>query len=65
MIGGIVAIGFSLIVLVIPYSQLYRKYKVWFIKIDKEEVSRYDENRIYFPSEYDRINPATSKKAVK
>ena len=35
-----------------------------FLGEGEDEEMKFEDNRIYLPSEYDRLNPSTSKEAV-
>ena len=51
----------SVIIFFLPFRHITKAMR------KKREVINqyYEDNRIFFPSEYDRLNPKTSKKAVK
>lgn len=57
LIANLIAIGISALSLFIPFSYIYAM--IFDSKIGESDES-YEKNRIHFPAEYDRMNPATS-----
>ena len=54
---NLITLGISLIIFIFPYEKLVK------IEAIREEKD-YHEKRIYFPSEYDRLNPSTAREAI-
>ena len=57
LLPNLITLGLALIIFIFPYE------KIVTVKAFREEKD-YFEKRIYFPSEYDRLNPATSRQAI-
>ena len=57
LVPNLISLGLSLIILIFPYEKVLTKKQV-------PEDKDYFEKRIYFPSEYDRLNPSTSKQGI-
>ena len=62
LVPNIVCLCLSLILFLFPYdlvfSQMYENEEV-------DAVRKFEDYRIFLPSEYDRLNPATSEKSIK
>ena len=57
----IVSLVLSLLILILPFDVIFNFI---FKDSDADNNLNYYEARIYFPSEYDRLNPITSKSAI-
>ena len=61
LIPNIIAVGLSAVIFLLPYRLIFE-----FVFSDEIELEmEYENNKIYLPSEYDRLNPSTSEKAIK
>jgi hypothetical protein len=58
-VANLIAAGLGLIIFIFPY-ETFVSYKS-----NKNCKKSYDNRRIYFPAEYDRLNPVTKKDGVK
>ena len=58
ILPNLIAAGLALVAFIFPYDFFIHEEEF------KEEAKNYYEKRIYFPSEYDRLNPSTSKLAI-
>ncbi len=58
---NIVAGSFALIIFLLPYETIFRKI----FKSKRMPQVFYADDRIYFTSEYDRLNPSTSEAGIR
>lgn len=58
---NILCVGLSIGVMLIPYETIFRRI----IKKHRMPKLSYEESRIYFTTEYDRMNPSTSESGIK
>ena len=60
-IANIVCLCLSVLIFLLPYEAIFRSI---FSDMEDSEM-KFHEYRVYLPSEYDRLNPATSKAAIR
>lgn len=61
ILPNLVAVGMSIIVFLIPMNTII--YGSCFSS-NYQTVKKYHDERIFFPSEYDRLNPSTQKEGI-
>lgn len=58
-----IALIISILTMIIPYKVLNREYMVKMNEEKPFKPAHFEDDRIFFSSEYDRLNPATSDEA--
>lgn len=61
LIPNLVSVGFSVILLVVPFQSII---VACCFSENSDKLTKYEENRLFFPTEYDRSNPTTQEEGI-
>ena len=60
LVPNLISLGFGVVILLLPYKIIF----AYLFEGTYPDLLKYEDNKIYLSSEYDRLNPSTSSEAI-